>query len=60
MRDKVLVNMKMQGVETVKLAKVLYVPQTVKKMLSVSRLVLKGATTGATQDKMITKNIALL
>ena len=57
---KVLVNVKMKGVETVKFAKVLYVPQAVKKFLSVSRIVTKGATTGATQEKMITKKMTLV
>ena len=42
------VNMKMQGGETVNLEKVLYVPKSVKKLLSVSRIVSKGSTMGAT------------
>ena len=38
-----------------KLTKVLYVPQAVRNILSISRIVLKGATMGAPQDKMIIK-----
>ena len=38
-----------------KLTKVLYAPQYLKKLLSVSRLVSKGATMGATQEKNIIK-----
>ena len=49
------VNMKLQDGKTVKITEVLYVPQSVKLFLSVSRLVLKGATMRATQEKMITK-----
>ena len=47
--------MKLQDVHTVKLTKVLYVPQAMKNLLIVSRLASKGATMGATQDKMIIK-----
>ena len=50
------VSMKVQEGETSKLTKVLYVPQAVKNILSVSRLVLKGATMGDNQDKIIIKN----
>ena len=42
------VNMKFKDVQTVKLTKILYVPQAVKNLLSVSRLVSKGATIVAT------------
>ena len=49
------VNMKLQDGQTVKLTKDLYVPQAVKNILSVSRLVSKGETMGGTQDKMIIK-----
>ena len=52
---KGLVNMNMQGRETVKLTKALYVPQVVKKLLIISRLVSKGATVEATQEKISTK-----
>ena len=48
---KVSLKMKMQYGQTVKLTKVLYVPQAVKNILRVLRLVSKGATIGATQDK---------
>ena len=49
------VNMKLQDVKMAKLTEDLYEPQAVKLFLSVSRLVSKGATRGATQDKMIIK-----
>ena len=52
---KGFVNMKLQVGQTVKLTKVLYVPQSVKNFLRVSRFVSKGATMGDTQDKMIIK-----
>ena len=52
---KVSVNMKLKLEETVNLAEVLYVPQAVKNILSIFRLVSKGATMGDTQDKMTTK-----
>ena len=42
------VNMKIRGGETVKLTKFLCVPQTVENILSVSSLVSKVATMGAT------------
>ena len=50
---KVSVNMKLQGVKTVKIIEFMYVPQAVKKLLRVSRLVSKCTTMGDTQDKMI-------
>ena len=53
--SKVSVNMNMQAGETVNLNKVLYVPQSVKNFLSVSKLLSKGATIGYDQDKMIIK-----
>ena len=54
---KGLLKMKMQGGETTKLKEVLYVPQYVKNLLGVSRLVSKRATMGDTQDKKtINKN----
>ena len=49
------VNMKMQGVETLNLAKVIYIPQAVKNLLSIARLVSKGSMMGDTQDKMTMK-----
>ena len=49
------VNMKIQGGETVELSEVLYVHQAVKNLLSVSRLVSKAATMGATQEKITIK-----
>ena len=52
---KVSVNMKLQDGKMVKLTEVLYVPQDVKNSLSISRLISKGVTMGATQDKMIIK-----
>ena len=39
----------------VKLTGVLYVPQEVKNLLIVSRILSKGATMGATQDKLTIK-----
>ena len=43
--------MKFQDGQTVKLTKVLYIPQAVKNMLSVSRLVTKGSKMGSPEDK---------
>ena len=54
-KPKVSVNMKFQDGQTVKLTKILYVPQAVKKLLSLSRLVSKGATMWVTKDKIIIK-----
>ena len=45
--------MKVQDGQTVKLTEVLYMTQAVKNILSVSKLVLKGATMAATQEKNI-------
>ena len=42
------VNMKIQGRETLKLNESMYVPQAVENFVSVSRLILKGATMGDT------------
>ena len=47
---KVSVNMKLKDGQKMKLTEVLYVPQAVKNLLRVSRLLSKGATIGATQD----------
>ena len=47
--------MKFQYGQKVKLTKVLYVPQAVKNLLSVSRLVPKGTKMGANQDKITIK-----
>ena len=45
------------GGETVKITEVVYITQSVKDLLSISRPVSKGATMGATQDKKtINKN----
>ena len=49
------VNMKLQDEKMVKLTEVLYVPQAMKHLLSVSRLISKGATMGDTHDKIIIK-----
>ena len=49
------VNMKLQGGEKSNLENVIYVPQPVKEILSVSRLVAKGDTMGATKDRTTTK-----
>ena len=46
------VNMKLQEGEMVELTEVLYVYQSVKNLLSVSRLVSKGSTMGATEEKI--------
>ena len=51
--------MKMQGKESVNLTKVLYIPQAFKNLLSVSMLVSKGDTMGATKDKMTINKKAL-
>ena len=49
--------MNMKGRETLNPTKVIYLPQEVKNILSISRLVTEGFTMGATQDKMnIKKN----
>ena len=47
--------MKLQYVQTVNVTKVLYAHQSMKTLLSVSRLVSKGATVGAIQDKVTIK-----
>ena len=47
--------MKLQDGQIVKLTEVMYLPQAVKNLLSVSRLVSKGATIGGTQDKISIK-----
>ena len=44
--------MKLQYGQTVKITEVLYMPQDVKNLLSVSRLVSKGATVGDTRYKI--------
>ena len=49
------VNMKLQDGNTVKLTKVRYVPQAMKKLLSLSGLISKGATMESTQEKMTIK-----
>ena len=54
---KVSVNMKFQYGQTVKLTRFLYIPQAVKNLLSVSRIMSKGATMGSTPDKITIKNI---
>ena len=57
---KVSVNMKLQDVQTVKLAKLLYLPQSMKNLLRVSRLVSKGTNMGSTQDEMIIKKYLVI
>ena len=47
--------MKLQYGKMVKITKALYVPQSVKKLLSVSRIVSQGYMMGSTQDKIIIK-----
>ena len=54
-RSKRLYKMKLQYGETVKLPEVLYVPQDLKKLLSITRIISNGATMRSTQDKMIIK-----
>ena len=49
------VNMNLKDGQTANLTKVLYVPKAVKNILSISRLISKGITMGATQDRMIIK-----
>ena len=48
------VNMTLQAGEMFNFTEVLYVPQAVKNILSISRLALKGATMGVTKDKTTT------
>ena len=48
---KVSVNMKLQDGQTVKVTQVLYVPQAVKNILSLSRLVSKGTKMGPLRTK---------
>ena len=52
---KVTVNMKLQGGKTFKLDEVLYLPQLVNNILSVSRLVSKESTMGDNKDKTTNK-----
>ena len=52
---KVSVNMKLQDGKMVNLTEVFYMPQAVKNILSVSRIISKGAMMGATQHKIIIK-----
>ena len=49
------VNIKLQGGSTVKLNDILYSPQSVKNIMSVSKLIWKGSTMGATKYKVIIK-----
>ena len=49
------VNMNLKDGQTANLTKVLYVPKAVKNILSISRLISKGITMGATQDRIIIK-----
>ena len=49
------VNMNLEGGEMFKLTKVLYVPQSVKDILSLQRIVSKGTTMGDNQDKITMK-----
>ena len=49
------VNMNLQGGETVKLTEVLYVPQAVKNILSISEHIPKGPTMGYNKEKNTTK-----
>ena len=49
---KLLVNVKLQGVEKFKLDHVLYVLQAVKNLLSLSRLMEKGGTMDSMKDNM--------
>ena len=46
------VNRKMQVKENVKLTNVMYIPQSVKNLLSVSRLISKVTTMGDNQDNL--------
>ena len=48
------VNMNLQKEEMIKLTAVIYVPQEVKNILSVSRLISKGFRMGDTKDKITT------
>ena len=52
------VKMKFKDGKMVNLTKVLYVPQAAKNLLSVSRVMSKGANMGATQDKITIKKMA--
>ena len=48
---KITVNIKLKGGEKLKLDNVLYIPQAVKNILSVSRIVANGATMGLHKTK---------
>ena len=52
---KIMVNVKLQVGETVKLNGVLYVPQEVNNLVRILRLVSKGVTTGSTKYKITVK-----
>ena len=54
------INMKLWDVKMAKLTKVLYMPQAVKNLLNISRLVSKGATMGDTQDKLSLRKTVLV
>ena len=49
---KIMVNMKLKGGKIFKLNYVLYVPQYVKNVLSLSKIVSKGATMGSPKANM--------
>ena len=51
--------MKLQGGGKVKVKEVIYVPQEVKNILSISGLVSKGAMMGDTKDKITTKKCGI-
>ena len=54
------VNIKLQYRQKLKLTEVLYVSQSAKNLLGVSRLGSEGATMRATQEKNIIKKMALV
>ena len=51
--------MKLQGGETVNLTEVLYVPQAVKNIIRVSRLVSRVSTMGDSKDKTKIKKVGV-
>ena len=56
---QVTVIIHLQGRKTFKLTEVLYLPQEVKNILSISRLISKGAMVGDTKNKMTFKKVSV-
>ena len=51
--------MKLKGVETFKLNEIIHVPQAVKNIMSILRLISKGSTMGKNKDKTAIKKIGI-